>query len=88
MSPAGDVSFRSVVRARRLRFAEEPRTEVRFPGTGARESTSRSDRTRLPGKVVPGRDYEDVTVVYRLDTRLTGEGPDEGRDGPRPRSRH
>ncbi|MEV5886154.1 hypothetical protein AB0L74_26140 [Streptomyces sp. NPDC052020] len=80
------MSFRSTVRARRLRFAEEPRTEVRFPGTGARESTSHSDRTRLPGKVVPGRDYEDVTVVYHLDTRLTGEGADECGAGPRPRS--
>nr|WP_205615681.1 hypothetical protein [Streptomyces harenosi] len=70
-----------------MRFAEEPRTEVRFPGTGVRESTSHSDRTRLPGKVVPGRDYADVTVVYHLETRHTGEGAVEGGDGPRPPSR-
>ncbi|MFF5158334.1 hypothetical protein ACFY3N_19210 [Streptomyces sp. NPDC000348] len=75
-----DVSFRSTVHAERLRFAEEPRTAVRFPGTGERESTSRSDRDHLPGKVVPGRDYRDVTVDYRLETRLTGE-PERGRGG-------
>jgi hypothetical protein len=29
---------------------------------------------------VPGREYEDVTVAYRLATRLTGE-PEAGRNG-------
>lgn len=59
----------------RLRFAERPRTAVRFPGTGERESTSRSDRDRLPESVVPGEDYREVTVDYRLETRLTGGDP-------------
>lgn len=68
-----DISFRSTVRSERLRFAEEPRTAVRFPGTGERESISHSDRDHLPEKVVPGRDYHDATVGYRLETRLTGE---------------
>ncbi|CAL9328956.1 hypothetical protein SUDANB126_00038 [Streptomyces sp. enrichment culture] len=73
-----DISFRSTVHTERLRFAEEPRTAVRFPGTGERESTSHSDREHLPEKVVPGRDYGDVTVDYRLETRLIGE-PERGR---------
>lgn len=73
-----DISFRTTVRAERLRFAEEPRTAVRFPGTGERESLSRSRRDHLPGEVVPGRDYHDVTVDYRLQTRLLGE-PDRAR---------
>ncbi|MGX1565691.1 hypothetical protein [Streptomyces sp. NPDC055506] len=69
----GDISFRSTVHAERLRFTQEPRTAVRFPGTGERESTSHSDRTHLPDPVVPGQEYQDVTVAYRLATRLTGE---------------
>ncbi|MEV5935131.1 hypothetical protein AB0L56_20990 [Streptomyces sp. NPDC052079] len=68
-----DISFRSTVRAERLRFTDEPRTAVRFTGTGERASLSRSDRDNLPEKVVPGEDYHDVTVDYRLETRLLEE---------------
>ncbi|GHD22603.1 hypothetical protein GCM10010313_57570 [Streptomyces violarus] len=53
---------------------------MRFFGTGKRESTSRGDRTHLPDPVVPGREYQDVTVAYRLATRLTGE-PESCRGG-------
>ncbi|WP_333762348.1 hypothetical protein [Streptomyces sp. IBSBF 2390] len=52
-----------------------PGTAVRFPGSGERQSTSHSDRTNLPDKVVPGREYHDTTVTYRLATRLDGEPP-------------
>ncbi|MEU0741860.1 hypothetical protein [Streptomyces sp. NPDC006134] len=68
-----------MVRSGRLRFTEKPRTAVRFPGTGERVSTSHSDRTRLPDKVTPGREYRDTTVAYHLATRLTG-GPEGGRN--------
>ncbi len=79
----GDISFRSTVRADRLRFAEQPRTAVRFPGAGERDSTSHSHRTRLPDRVVAGEEYQDVTVAYRLATWLTGpaEGGRGGTDG-------
>lgn len=73
-----DISFRSTVRADRLRFAERPRTAVRFPGTEGRASTSHNDRTRLPDRVVPGEEYRDITVAYRLATRLTRQ-PEGGR---------
>ncbi|KOX30627.1 hypothetical protein ADL07_18770 [Streptomyces sp. NRRL F-4707] len=63
-----------------MRFEESPRTRVSFPGTGARTSVSRTERTRLPRRVEPGRDYRDVTVRYRLASRLTGTS----RDGPPP----
>ncbi|MEW2286381.1 hypothetical protein [Streptomyces sp. NPDC047841] len=71
-SEAWDIAFRSAVHAGRLRFTEEPRTAVRFPGAGRRESASHSERTRLPGRIVPGEEYRDVTVAYRLATRLSG----------------
>ncbi|MEV6805649.1 hypothetical protein [Streptomyces sp. NPDC051132] len=77
-----DISFRSTVRAERLRFTEEPRTAVRFPGTGARQSVSHSDRTRLPDRIGPGREYRDVTVSYRLATRLTGAEDTENSSEP------
>ncbi|MDR6974392.1 hypothetical protein J2X68_001070 [Streptomyces sp. 3330] len=66
--------------ARRLRFTQEPRTVVRFPGTGKRESLSHSDRTHLPDPVIPGHTYQDVTVAYHLATRLAEE-PEAGRSG-------
>ncbi len=74
----GDIVFRSAVHAERLRFTQEPRTAVRFPGTGRRVSTSHSDRAHLPDPVIPGQEYQDVTVAYHLATRLTGE-PESGR---------
>ncbi|MFH9553753.1 hypothetical protein ACIBAH_13990 [Streptomyces sp. NPDC051445] len=76
----GDILFRSTVHAERLRFTREPRTAVRFTGSEKRESTSHSDRTHLPDTVTPGQEYQDVTVVYHLATRLTGE-PKAGRSG-------
>jgi hypothetical protein len=78
--PVWDISFRSTVHSERLRFAEEPRTAVRFSGTGERESTSHSDRTHIPDRIVPGREYHDGTVDYRLATRLIRR-PDDGRSG-------
>jgi hypothetical protein len=67
----------------RLRFHEEPLTEVTFPGSGERESRSESERTNLPDTVAADEDYRDVTVTYRLETRLTGPPDDEadGEDG-------
>jgi hypothetical protein len=87
------MSFDAVVSGDRLLFQEAPRTRVSFPGTGARESLSRSERSNLPRRVAPGQEYRDVTVAYRLASRLTGkpEGErkpdqDEQRRGPRVRS--
>jgi predicted GNAT superfamily acetyltransferase len=79
-SPAWDISFRSTVHADRLRFAEQPRTAVGFPGAGERDSTSHSHRTGLPERVVAGDEYQDVTVAYRLATRLSGQA-EGGRGG-------
>jgi hypothetical protein len=76
----GDIQFRSTVHAARLRFTQEPRTAVRFPGTGKRESTSHSDRTHLPDTVIPGQEYQDVTVAYHLATWLIRD-PEAGRSG-------
>ncbi|GAA2586826.1 hypothetical protein GCM10010424_37490 [Streptomyces lienomycini] len=57
-----------------------PRTTVSFPGTGARESVSQTERTNLPPRVAPGLEYRDVTVTYGLASRLVGPEP-VGEDG-------
>ncbi|MFC0598453.1 hypothetical protein [Streptomyces palmae] len=79
-----DISFEATVRGERLRFEEEPRTAVGFPGAGERESSSRSERTNLPYTVAPGQEYRDILVHYRLATRLIraaeGDPGDEGDD--------
>ncbi|PNV36243.1 hypothetical protein C1708_31265 [Streptomyces sp. DH-12] len=75
------MAFHATVHADRLRFADAPRTAVRFPGTGDRASVSHSDRTHLPDQVEPGVDYHDVTVRYRLETGVPdadGTAPDPG----------
>ncbi|MGX1274495.1 hypothetical protein [Streptomyces phaeoluteigriseus] len=77
----GDISFRSTVHAERLRFTQEPRTAVRFPGAGTRESTSHSHRIHLPDTVTAGQEYQDVTVAYHLATRLIREPEQAGRGG-------
>ncbi|MEU8728579.1 hypothetical protein AB0C68_04240 [Streptomyces tendae] len=76
--PGPAVSFDAVVSGDRLRFARAPRTRVSFPGTGTRESVSRTARTNLPLRVAPGQDYREVTVEYHLASRLTGAS-DTGR---------
>lgn len=71
------------VRADALRFAEAPETEVRFFGEPGHESASGSDRTNLPDQVEPGVTYRNITVDYRLASRLAGPWY-----GPRARQRH
>ncbi|MFG3076463.1 hypothetical protein [Streptomyces sp. NPDC048225] len=80
--PGGDsagtgpaISFDAVVSGDRLKFERAPRTRVSFPGTGGRASESRSERTNLPHRVTPGRDYRDVTVRYRLATDVPDHRP-------------
>lgn len=70
----------TTVHANRLRFRREPRTAVRFPGTGTRRSATHTSRTHLPSPVTPGQDYEDVTVTYDLTTGLT----EQPAPGPHP----
>ncbi|MGZ0202223.1 hypothetical protein ACNFR7_18825, partial [Streptomyces sp. RM1] len=82
--PHPDISFEATVRGDRLRFEDEPRTAVGFPGTGERESSSRSERTNLPDTVAAGREYRGIRVHYRLATRLVRPPGDTPGTGARP----
>jgi hypothetical protein len=89
-----DIELTTSVTADRLRFGDDPETEVRFHGSRGRETYSGADRTNLPEPVEPGTDYHDVRVDYRLATALRpgqvpAPEPDSGPErnsGPEPDS--
>lgn len=72
-----DVEIGASVKAKRLRFREQPKTdvelhgEVRAPeGRGELQTTSGSERRNLPEEVEPGVTYRDVRVRWRAAARL------------------
>jgi hypothetical protein len=71
---SGDIELVARVRADKLRFDKAPETEVRFFGEPGHESASGSDRANLPDEVEPGVAYRNISVDYRLASRLAGSG--------------
>ena len=65
-----DIDFSASVKARELRFEEEPQTEVRFWGHPERNSVSVNERKNLPEKVRQGVTYRDVRVQSRIASEL------------------
>ena len=65
-----DIEFSANVKARELRFEEEPQTEVRFWGHPERKSVSANERKNLPEKVQQGVTYRDVWVQSRIASEL------------------
>lgn len=85
-----DVEIGASVHADRLRFREQPRTEVEVHGEVAEpdrrdddiETTSGSERENLPDEVEPGVTYRDVSVRWRAAGWI-----DERRDTQKRRKR-
>jgi pyruvate/2-oxoglutarate dehydrogenase complex dihydrolipoamide acyltransferase (E2) component len=73
-----DIDFSANVKARELRFEEEPQTEVRFWGHPERNSVSVNERKNLPEKVRQGVTYHEVSVRSRIASELVApeEEPD------------
>jgi pyruvate/2-oxoglutarate dehydrogenase complex dihydrolipoamide acyltransferase (E2) component len=73
-----DIDFSANVKARELRFEEEPQTKVRFWGHPERNSVSVNERKNLPEKVRQGVTYHNVSVQLRIASELvaTEEEPD------------
>ena len=73
-----DIDFSFSVKARELRFEEEPQTEVRFWGHPEHNSESLNERKNLPEKVQQGVTYRDVRVRSHIASELvtTEEEPD------------
>lgn len=56
-----DVTIGARVKAKRLRFEEEPETEVRLRGA---RTAKHSERDNLPDEVEAGKTYRDVEVRW------------------------
>jgi pyruvate/2-oxoglutarate dehydrogenase complex dihydrolipoamide acyltransferase (E2) component len=65
-----DIDFSASVKARELRFEEEPQTEVRFRGHAERNSVSVNERKNLPEKVRQGVTYHNISVRSRIASEL------------------
>jgi pyruvate/2-oxoglutarate dehydrogenase complex dihydrolipoamide acyltransferase (E2) component len=58
------------VKARELRFEEEPQTEVRFWGHPEPNSVSVNERENLPEEVQQGITYHNISVRSRIASEL------------------
>lgn len=65
-----DIDFSASVKARELRFEEEPQTEVRFWGHPERNSVSVNERKNLPEEVRQGVTYHNISVRSRIASEL------------------
>ncbi|HYH62399.1 MAG TPA: hypothetical protein VD766_11085 [Solirubrobacterales bacterium] len=68
--PLADVEIGATVRAKKLKFNQKPKTEVRFEAGPDGESDSASERENLPSEVEPGVTYRDVRVAWRGGARI------------------
>jgi pyruvate/2-oxoglutarate dehydrogenase complex dihydrolipoamide acyltransferase (E2) component len=65
-----DIDFSASVKARELRFEEEPQTEVRFWGHPERNSVSVNERENLPEEIRQGVTYHNISVRSRIASEL------------------
>jgi pyruvate/2-oxoglutarate dehydrogenase complex dihydrolipoamide acyltransferase (E2) component len=65
-----DIDFSASVKARELRFEEEPQTKVRFWGHPERNSVSVNERKNLPEEVRQGVTYQNISVRSRIASEL------------------
>jgi hypothetical protein len=65
-----DIEIVARVHAGELRFDAEPDVEVRFPGTGRRDSRHVTTRKNIDRPIKPGKTYRRVFVATRISSRL------------------
>ena len=68
-----DIEIVARVRADELRFDSEPEVEVRFPGSGKRDSRQVTTRKNIDKPIKPGKTYRRVFVATRISSRLLDE---------------
>lgn len=68
-----DIEIVARVRADELRFDAEPEVQVRFPGSGKRDSRQVTQRKNIDKPIKPGKTYRRVYVATRMSTRLLDE---------------
>ena len=72
-----DIELGANVKAKELRFARRPESEVRFDGRPSIKSTSGSERVNLPDEVEPGITYRNVRVRWHAAARIVSRQGDE-----------
>jgi hypothetical protein len=68
-----DIEIVARVRADELRFDAKPEVQVRFPGSGKRDSRQVTRRKNIDKPIKPGKTYRRVFVATRISTRLLDE---------------
>jgi hypothetical protein len=68
-----DIEIVARVRADKLRFDAGPEVEIRFPGSGKRDSRQVTTRRNIDKPIKPGKTYRRVFVATRISTRLLDE---------------
>jgi hypothetical protein len=71
-----DVELVAIAAADELRFDAEPEVQVRFPGTGKRDSHQVTERQNIDSPVRPGKTYRRVFARTRITSRLLEDGLD------------
>jgi hypothetical protein len=71
-----DIEIVARVRADELRFDAEPQVDVRFPGSGKRDSRQVTDRENIDKPIEPGKTYRRVVVATRISSRLLDQHTD------------
>ena len=70
-APLAAIEIVASAAADELRFDDEPSVQVRFPGTGRRNSDQETERLNLDTPVRPGKTYRRVVVTTRITLRLS-----------------
>jgi hypothetical protein len=65
-----DIEIVARVGAEEARFDAAPRAQVRFPGSGRRDSRQVTTRKNIDNPVRPGKTYRRVFVETRISSRL------------------
>jgi hypothetical protein len=78
-----DIEIVASAAADELRFNTRPEVEVRFPGTGERDSRQVTRRQNIDTPVQPGKTYRRVSVTTRISSRLRDDDY-PSRSRPRP----
>jgi hypothetical protein len=71
-----DIEIVARVRADELRFDAEPEVEIRFPGSGKRDSQQVTTRRNIDKPIKADKTYRRVFVATRISTRLLDEDGD------------
>jgi hypothetical protein len=71
-----DVELVASAAADQLRFDAQPEVQIRFPGTGKRDSHQVTERQNIDSPIRPGKTYRRVFARTRITSRVLEDGLD------------